>query len=379
MSARSLVAALLINAGLGVLYIWSLFLGPFETELAVDRATLSFVAALALVFFTVGMVLYAAVLRRTSAPLLAAISLGLAGLGHILVGFFPGVPGLIIGYGILFGMGGGFGYLLALAVATRADPRIRGMMVGITVATFAASGVVLAFFIPGLIARDGAVANFTYIGIALWVAGAVSYLLLRGTVLTDETDARDEGSFLGPLFWKLAVAFFAVCAMGLMVIAHSTGILVAYGAGDLASYGPIVCNIGYIVGCLTGGKLAESLGGRGALTLVCIVLLVALVGLALAMPLAVYLIAIALVGASIGAVASLTPMLIAGYYGVARVGSIYGKLNIAYGLGGLLAPWIAGVLYVRTGGYGAAIFMGIAVAAIGLVASLTIGPQRKAA
>ena len=379
MSARSLAAALLINAGLGVLYIWSLFLSPFETELATDRATLSLVPALALVFFTIGMVMYSAVLRRTSAPMLAAISLGLAGAGHILVGIVPGVPGLIIGYGVLFGIGGGLGYLLALALATRAEPKIRGIMVGITVATFAAAGVILAFFIPALIVRNGAVATFVAIGIALWVAGVVAYGLLRGTVLADHAAGKDEGSFLGPLFYKLAIAFFAVCAMGLMVISHSTGILASLGAGELATYGPVACNIGYIVGCLTGGKLEERLGGRGALTFVCVVLVVALGGLLLPMPFAGYLIAIALAGASIGSIASVMPMLIAGYYGVERVGTIYGKLNIAYGLGGLIAPWIAGVLYVRTGGYSTAILLGVAIAAVGVAASLTVGSQRKAA
>lgn len=379
MTARSLAAALLINAGLGVLYIWSLFLSPFEAELLTDRGTLSLVPALALVFFTVGMVFHSAALRRTSAAALAAISLGLAGAGHILVGLLPSVTGLIIGYGMLFGFGGGLGYLLALALATRAEPNVRGIVVGITVAIFAASGVVLAFFIPGLIAQDGAVATFTYIGVALWIAAIIAYVLLRGTVLAGETGARDAESFIGPFFFKLAVAFFSVCAIGLMVISHSTGILASLGASDLASYGPIACNIGYIVGCLTGGKLAESLGGRGALSFVGIVLLLALVGLALPMPFAVYLAAIAFTGASIGAVASLTPMLIAGHYGVERVGSIYGKLNIAYGLGGLLAPWIAGILYVQTGGYGAAIWLAIVVAAVGLAASLTITAQRQAA
>ena len=97
------------------------------------------------------------------------------------------------------------------------------------------------------------------------------------------------------------------------------------------------------------------------------------------MPLPVYFTAIGLVGATLGSIASLMPMLIARYYGVERVGSIYGKLNIAYGLGGLLAPWIAGVLYVNTGGYSLAILLAIAVAAIGVVSTLTIASPRRAA
>ena len=94
-SPKSIAAALLINAGLGVLYIWSLFLGPLESQLAVDRATLSFVPALALVGFTVGMVIQAGALRVMSPGALAALSLGLAGAGHVLFGLVPSVPTLI--------------------------------------------------------------------------------------------------------------------------------------------------------------------------------------------------------------------------------------------------------------------------------------------
>ena len=168
-----------------------------------------------------------------------------------------------------------------------------------------------------------------------------------------------------------------------MVIAHSTGMLTAIGAGGSASLAPVVYNVGYIIGCLTGGKLVEVVGGRPALSLVNAVLLLALIPLATGAPLSVALLSLALVGATLGGAASLTPMLVARLYGVERVGAIYGKLNIAYGLGGLLAPWIAGVLYVRTGNYAAAIYLAIAVAAMGVAASLTIrsgrrgGPGRK--
>jgi MFS family permease len=80
---------------------------------------------------------------------------------------------------------------------------------------------------------------------------------------------------------------------------------------------------------------------------------------------------------SLGGIASLMPMLIAGLYGVDRVGAIYGKLNIFYGLGGLLAPWIAGILFVQSGGYRQAIYLAIALALVGAIVSFTVDATRR--
>jgi MFS family permease len=376
---RTMAAALLINGGLGVLYIWSLFLAPFEAELAADRGTLSLVPAFALVSFTVGMVLHARLLALTSPATLAAISLGLAGAGHVAFGLFPSFTTLLIGYGIVFGLGGGLGYLLALALATRSPERLRSIMIGLTVGMFAASGIVLSFIIPGLIDAYGGGSTFLFIGIALWIVGILAFILLRPLSLAADAaaprTAAHDSPVIAPLFFKLALAFFAVCAVGLMVVSHSTGILVANGDAASAWLGPVVYNFGYIVGCLLGGKLAELIGGRAGLAVINVVMLAALAPLALAAPTVVALLAIAAIGATLGGVASLMPMVVADRYGVSRVGDIYGKLNVAYGLGGLIAPWIAGVLFVSAGSYAPSLWLGVAVAVIGILASLSVGPR----
>lgn len=374
---RMMAGALLLNAGLGVLYVWSLFLAPLEAELAVDRGTLSLVPAVALVCFTVGMVLEARALAMTSPPTLAAISLGLAGAGHILFGLWPSFATLLIGYGVIFGVGGGLGYLLALALATRAPEHRRGFYVGLTVGVFAASGIVLSFVLPPLIDSVGGSRTFLVIGIAIWIVGIAVVAILRPFANTPEaiaaTSAAATAPVIAPLFFKLAVAFFAVCAVGLMIVSHSTGILVANGFASSAWLGPIVYNLGYIVGCLTGGRIEQAVGGRAGLTIINGAMVVALLPLAFVAPLGVALVAIAIIGFTLGGVASLMPMVVADRYGLGAIGAIYGKLNISYGLGGLIAPWLAGVLYVATGSYALSMWLGIALAVIGIAASLSVG------
>jgi hypothetical protein len=229
-----------------------------------------------------------------------------------------------------------------------------------------------------VIARVGAVGTFLWLGLGLWAIGVIAVLLVRGVSLASaETSTDAPGRPLGLLFFQIALAFFTVCAVGLMVVAQSTGLLIAVGAGAAATAGPITYNIGYIVGCLTGGKAAELIGGR-ALALLNVLLVAALLPLIAAAPIPVALASVAIVGGALGGVASATPMIIGTFYGVARIGSIYGKLNIAYGLGGRLAPWIAGILYVRTGGYAPAMYLALATAIVGILAGLTIRGGRHA-
>ena len=51
---------------------------------------------------------------------------------------------------------------------------------------FAASGIVLAFILPDLIASHGATATFLAIGIVLWLVGGVVFFLLRGVAFAVE-------------------------------------------------------------------------------------------------------------------------------------------------------------------------------------------------
>ena len=109
--------AILVNVLLGVLYGWSLFLTAIETELIVSRTLLSFVPALGLFCFTLGMLLHHLLIPRLPVRLLVPVVVATAGLGHLLFWFFPSYLGLLLGYGLVFGTAAGIGYGLALAMA----------------------------------------------------------------------------------------------------------------------------------------------------------------------------------------------------------------------------------------------------------------------
>src|ERR1700674_1120495 len=83
---KNLIVACLINAAMGLLYIWSLFLLPLESSLSVERSTLSIAPALALVTFTCGMAVHDRLLLALSLRAFVLVSFALCGGGHILFG-----------------------------------------------------------------------------------------------------------------------------------------------------------------------------------------------------------------------------------------------------------------------------------------------------
>ena len=63
------------------------------------------------------------------------------------------------------------------------------------------------------------------------------------------------------------------------------------------------------------------------------------------------LLGLGIVGLTYGATIATFPAAIANLFGVARGIRIYGLVFTAWGVAGLIAPWIAGILFERSNNY----------------------------
>ncbi len=172
MTLRLLILACLTNAVMGLLYVWSLFLLPLEAVLGAPRSALSLIPALALVTFTLGMMVHDRLLAALRFRAFSLLAFGFAGGGHLLFAFDGGYAALLTGYGMLFGLGAGLGYGLALALVTRLPTRVRSLGLGLAMAAFAISGVVLSGLFAQPIRETDPTAGFLIIGLAILAAGS---------------------------------------------------------------------------------------------------------------------------------------------------------------------------------------------------------------
>lgn len=376
-SVRLVAAACLTNMAMGVLYVWSLFLLPMEETLQVSRSILSFAPTIALVAFTLGMFLHDRVLRTIGFRGFALLAFGAAGAGHLVFALFGGVAALLIGYGVVFGFGAGLGYGLALALVIRVAERQRSLGIGLVMAAFAVSGMTLSSLLAGPIREAEPRASFLILGCAVLAIGLIVLAVMprlgtvgQGAVVTRSSTLLHD--FTERRFVTIFTVFFSLCFSGLLVVSHATGIVAAQGGGEwLTGATPGAFTVGYILGSFFGGKAVDTWSGR---TMLLASNILAAAGLALFMVPAspVFLLAAGAVGIVFGGTASFMPVLIAEQFGQARVGEIYGKLMLAYGAAGLIAPSLSGRIFASTGGYDAALALGVGLAVLGLLLGVTL-------
>ena len=132
----ALLASTLLNLPLGSVYSFSVLLRPLEQDLGVSRSALSLVFGLATAGFTVGSVGAAFLYRLAPLPVLVFAS-GLVAAGGVAVAAMAtGLPQLLLGYGVVFGTGGGVAYILCQQGVNMLVRRRRGLVNGYIVSLY---------------------------------------------------------------------------------------------------------------------------------------------------------------------------------------------------------------------------------------------------
>ena len=381
--AREIAVGVIINMTMGIIYIWGVFLLPLEKFLAVPRSQLSIIPSIALVCFTVGMVIHDHVIHRLGYLRASLVAFGLAGAGHLVFAAWWSYWALMVGYGVLFGLGAGIGYGLALTLASIVPDVKRALAIGLVMAAFAFGGVVLPFCLSSIVDSSAPTFGFALIGVAILIVGVfAAWLLTRidppavGAHAGQDNGESQRVKLLDVQFIILALIFFAMCFVGLMTVSQVTGILSSNALSPhVVKLGPSFFTLGYLIGSVFGGKLVEVLSGWRALVLANLVAGGGLLLLGLPSAQAAMLGAVS-VGMTFGSSASLMPTLIGESYGARRIGAVYGKLMVSYGIAGLLAPWLGGAIYVAYGSYGPAIAISVVMCVVAVGLGLALGKKR---
>ena len=131
-----LVGGILMTLALGTLYAWSIFVAPLEREFGWKRAQTSTVFTIAVVMFAVSFVL-AGRLQDRFGPFWIAITGGaLVSLGFFLCAYTTSLHYLFFCYGVLGGVGNGFGYATVVPVMAKWFPDKRGLAIGLALAGY---------------------------------------------------------------------------------------------------------------------------------------------------------------------------------------------------------------------------------------------------
>ena len=138
------VAGVLMQMALGAVYAWSVFRTPLANQFGwtIPQVTLTFTISI----FLLGVSAFPGGLwLNRKGPRVVAMTGGiLYGSGVFLASFTDRLWWLYLTYGVIGGIGLGFGYIVPVAVLVKWFPDRRGMITGIAVGGFGAGALVTA-------------------------------------------------------------------------------------------------------------------------------------------------------------------------------------------------------------------------------------------
>src|SRR6201988_1869555 len=174
------VAGIFMQIALGAVYAWSVFRTPLANQFhwTISEVTLTFTISI----FVLGVAAFVGGLwLNRNGPRVVAITGGvLYGLGVFLASFSANkLWWLYLSYGLIGGIGLGFGYIVSVAVLVKWFPDRRGLITGIAVGGFGAGALITAPVATRLIQSVGVLNTFAYLGIAYLIVTVIAGLFMQ--------------------------------------------------------------------------------------------------------------------------------------------------------------------------------------------------------
>ena len=385
-----------MTLALGTLYAWSIFVAPLEREFGWKRAQTSTVFTIAVVMFAVSFVV-AGRLQDRFGPFWIAITGGvLVSLGFFLCAYTTSLHYLYFCYGVLGGVGNGFGYATVVPVMAKWFPDKRGLAIGLALAGYGGGSAIF-----GPIADLAMFPHFGWRSTCMILAGIFFVMTMTASFLLknpSEKSAimqreRAPGAFARsatesdasfrqflpsemlrtPAFYLMWLGFGLGSSAGLMVISQLVPFAKSQGipSAALATMGLVVGAAGNVSGRIFSGWLSDTLGRLHTLRAILAISTLAMPALyRVGAHVAALYLGVFAVYFCYGAQASVNPATVSDFWGTRHAGVNYGLLFSAWGAAGIIGPTIGGVLFDRYKNYEAAFYAAGALAAIALVCEL---------
>ena len=365
-----------MNLPLGSVYAFSVLLRPIEQELDIPRSALSLVFGLCTVGFTVGSVSAAFLYRAAPAPILVLASALFAAGGIVMAATASGLPQLLLGYGIVFGTGGGVTYILLQQGVNMLVRRHQGLVNGYIVSLYPLGAMIAT---PAFHASNEAFGwRTTLAGLAavLVACGMAAALLARyggARLVAPSSNTTTAPAVLGPTFYKLSTTFFLAAAAGLMVLSQAREIVAAYGGAATLAVAATTGLTGAIAFArISGGWLVDRFAVPHVM---CAAHALALCGgLLLTLLPAPFtaVLGLGMVGLGYGFVSGATAGGIGIYWRPADYGRVAGRTYVAWCLAAVSLPVLAGYLFDMTREYGTAVLIAAGANVAGMAMALTM-------
>jgi MFS transporter, OFA family, oxalate/formate antiporter len=392
------VAGFLMQMALGAVYAWSVFRTPLTERFhwSIAEVTLTFTISI----FVLGVsAFFGGLWLNKSGPRVVALTGGfLYGLGVFLAGFSANhLYWLYASYGLIGGVGLGFGYIVPVAVLVKWFPDKRGLITGIAVGGFGAGALVTAPAATRLIQSVGVLQTFEYLGIAYLIVTMATGFFMQNppagwrpqgwtpsASLAAQRSARDYvlGDALKTWqWWALWLLLFLNTSAGISLISQEAPIFRELAKVSAIDAGVMVgvVSIGNAVGRIFWAAVSDVITRRWTFA----VMFLLQVGLFLALPsiasagllTIVSFVILMCYGGGFGTM----PAFAADYFGSKNVGPIYGLMLTAWGFASAFGPLLIAHLRQSSGSYATGLRVIAGIVAVSILLPLIVRPPRSSA
>jgi OFA family oxalate/formate antiporter-like MFS transporter len=381
-------AAVIMQAGLGSFYAWSVFREPLSNLYGanVTRVNVTFFIATLMV----GIAAFGGglLVRRIGPQVVGVVGGVLYGLGVFLASFAEGnLPVLYLTYGLIAGTGVGLGYIAPVVALPRWFPDRPGLAYGIAVCGFGAGpaiGVPTANYL--ISSTGGPLQAFGMLGLAyvVLVGGAALFMINppedhrldeRRPPEWESDKATEQRSwdFRGALrtwqWYAMWIMLFVNTTAGLAIISDAKAMAAEVGGASaiFASAFVVIVALADVAGRIFWPTLSDRIGPSHVFLTMFLLqaaafLLLPLLGAGRFVLFAIFAsIVLTCYGGGYGTM----PALVDAYYGSEDVGSIYGSIITASGVAGFGAPLLLALFVDTAGSYSPALYVTAGIMLVG--------------
>jgi OFA family oxalate/formate antiporter-like MFS transporter len=389
-------AGVFLQVALGAVYAWSVFRIPLAKQFgwSIPEVTLTFTISI----FVLGIAaFFGGLWLNRRGPRIVALTGGvLYGLGVFLASFSDrGLWWLYLSYGVIGGVGLGFGYIVPVAVLVKWFPNRRGLITGIAVGGFGAGALITAPVATRLIQTVGVLHTFAYLGIAFLIVTVVSGAFMQNppegwkpagwSPTATQAAQRAKRDYTLPealatwQWWALWFLLFLNTSAGISVISQEAPMFqeLARVSAAVAAGMVGVVSLGNALGRVFWAGVSDVIT-RKATFFVMFLLQVLLFWFLPSITSASILTVVAFVvllcyGGGFGTM----PAFAADYFGAKNVGPIYGLMLTAWGFASAFGPLLIAYMRQASGTYRDALHVIAGVMLISAVLPMLVSPPRE--
>ena len=376
-----LLACILFNLSIGVLYAWSVIATRLTAPIAdggfgwtASQAGMPY--SVAIIVFATAMLFSGRIQDKIGPRWVVTAGALLVGFGNILAGLLGNsVIGVTLGFGVLTAIGMGFGYGCVTAPALKwFHPTKKGLVSGLIVGGFGLSAVGFAPLASTLLANVGIEQTFLLLGIGNLVISTTLAQFIsnppKDHVPAEPTNVKQAAVKAAPSvnfawnemlktrrFFLIFTVFLFTSSVGVMIIGSMARIAQTQaGITDAGILAGLVAFLAFMnaVGRVVGGIMSDKIGRINTLFVILVLQLANMTAFAFYQSLPTLILGIVVVGFCFGTLLSVMPALCADQYGLKNFGFNYAILFLAWGFSGVIAPVFAGFLYDATGSFNTA-------------------------